>query len=150
MTCPFLSNHDQQRVMAQLEGNQDHARTAASLLATMPGNSFLFFQEELGATKSWDDEGMIKMPWTEEMAKEGLTVDAALAGENPLFNYYTEILNLKKNSDVLRNGDIDVYETGDQGIESFIRMTKDESLLVLVNLTGETKELDLKTVRGLR
>ena len=143
--CPFLSNHDQQRVMAQLEGNQDHARTAASLLATMPGNSFLFFQEELGATKSWDDEGMIKMPWTEEMAKEGLTVDAALAGENPLFNYYTEILNLKKNSDVLRNGDIDVYETEDQGIESFIRMTKDESLLVLVNLTGETKELDLKT-----
>ena len=52
-------------------------------------------------------------------------------------------MNLKKNCDVLRNGDIDIYETEDQGIVSFIRMTKSESVLVLVNLTGEIKELDL-------
>lgn len=141
--CPFLSNHDQQRVMKQLEGNKDHARTAASLLAAMPGNVFLYFQEELGATESWNSDGPIKMPWTADMAVEGLSVEEAEAGVNPLYTYYKEVMNLKKSCDVLRDGDIDVYETEDQGIVSFIRMTQSESVLVLVNLTGEVKELDL-------
>ena len=83
------------------------------------------------------------MPWTADMAVENLSVEDAEAGKNPLFTYYKEIMNLKKNCDVLRNGDIDIYETEDQGIVSFIRMTKSESVLVLVNLTGEIKELDL-------
>ena len=138
--CPFLANHDQARVMSQLEGNKDHARTAASLLAAMPGNVFMYYQEELGAT-----EYGTMMPWTEELASDdGLNVEAAEAGENPLYTYYKEVMNLKKNNDVLRDGDIDVYETGDQGVASFIRMTQDESVLVLVNLTGEVKELDLE------
>ena len=34
---------------------------------------------------------------------------------NSLYTYYKEILNLKKDTDVIRNGDIDTYETGDQG-----------------------------------
>ncbi len=141
--CPFLSNHDQQRVMKQLEGDKDHARTAASLLAAMPGNIFMYFQEELGATESWNSDGPIKMPWTADMAVEGLSVEEAEAGVNPLYTYYKEVMNLKKSCEVLRDGDIDVYETEDQGIVSFIRMTQSESALVLVNLTGEVKELDL-------
>ena len=44
---------------------------------------------------------------------------------------------------MIRNGDIDTYETGDQGIVSYIRMTEDESMLVLINLTGETQTLEL-------
>ena len=141
--CPFLSNHDQQRVMKQLEGDKDHARTAASLLAAMPGNIFMYFQEELGATESWNSDSPIKMPWTADMAVEGLSVEEAEAGVNPLYTYYKEVMNLKKSCEVLRDGDIDVYETEDQGIVSFIRMTQSESALVLVNLTGEVKELDL-------
>lgn len=136
--CPFLANHDQQRVMAQLEGDVNHARTAASIMAAMPGNIFLYYQEELGAAQK-----RTVMPWTEDLAEEGLSVEAAEAGENALYTYYKEIMNLKKDMDVLRNGDIDLYETEDQGIVSFIRMTENESVLVLINLTGETKELDL-------
>ena len=79
------------------------------------------------------------MPWT---GGEG-SVEQAENGENSLYTYYKEILNLKKDTDVIRNGDIDTYETGDQGIVSYIRMTEDESLLVLLNLTGETKTLEL-------
>lgn len=132
--CPFLANHDQARVMQQLEGDENHARTAASMLATMPGNSFLYYAEELGATEGW-----AMMPWT---GGEG-SVEQAENGENSLYTYYKEILNLKKDTDVIRNGDIDTYETGDQGIVSYIRMTEDESMLVLINLTGETKTLEL-------
>lgn len=133
--CPFLANHDQDRVMKQLEGDVNHARTAASMLAMMPGNSFLYYEEELGATEKRE-----MMPWT----GEGMTVETAEAGENPLYSYYKEILNLKKDVEVLRIGDIDEYDTGDQEIVSFIRMTESESVLVLINLTGETKELDLE------
>ena len=70
-------------------------------------------------------------------------MEEAEAGVNPLYTYYKEVMNLKKSCEVLRDGDIDVYETADQGIVSFIRMTQSESALVLVNLTGEVKELDL-------
>ena len=79
------------------------------------------------------------MPWT---GGEG-SVEQAENGGNDLYTYYKEIFNLKKDTDVLRNGDIDVYETGDQGLVSFIRMTEDESMLVLINLTEETKTLEL-------
>ena len=121
--------------MNQLEGDVNHARTAASMLAMMPGNSFLYYEEELGAT-----ERRAMMPWS----GEGMSVESAQAGENGLYSYYKEILNLKKDNEVLRTGDIDEYNTGDQGIVSFVRMTESQSVLVLINLTGETKELDLE------
>ena len=46
--APFLSNHDQVRVMRTLAGDAAAARVSAALLLALPGTPFLYYGEELG------------------------------------------------------------------------------------------------------
>ena len=41
------------------------------------------------------------------------------------------------------NGDIDTYTLESQEVVSYIRMTQEERVLVLINLTGEEKQLQI-------
>ncbi len=46
--APFLTNHDQVRVMRQLRADPAAARTAAAALFAMAGTPFIYYGEELG------------------------------------------------------------------------------------------------------
>src|SRR5207237_3684311 len=46
--APFLSNHDQQRVMRTISGDVAGAKLAAATLMAMPGTPFLYYGEEIG------------------------------------------------------------------------------------------------------
>src|SRR5207237_4521232 len=48
--CPFLSNHDQTRVLTALGGEVARANLAATLLLTLPGLPFVYYGEEIGMT----------------------------------------------------------------------------------------------------
>lgn len=48
---PFLTNHDQNRIMHTLEGDTAKARIAASLLLTSPGTAYLYYGEEIGLSQ---------------------------------------------------------------------------------------------------
>ena len=50
---------------------------------------------------------------------------------------------MRKQIPALMNGDIDEYVLDSQQLLSYIRMTKDQRVLVLVNLTGEALTQDL-------
>ena len=43
----FLTNHDQNRVINQLQKNRERARVAATLLLTNPGVPFIYYGEEI-------------------------------------------------------------------------------------------------------
>ena len=45
--APFLTNHDQDRVMSVLN-HEEKAKIAASLYLTLPGNPFIYYGEEIG------------------------------------------------------------------------------------------------------
>lgn len=49
--APFLTNHDQVRLMHSLEQDMDRGRVAASLLMTTPGSLYLYYGEEIGITQ---------------------------------------------------------------------------------------------------
>lgn len=49
--APFLSNHDQNRLLQRLGGDEAKARIAASLLLTSPGTACLYYGEEIGLTQ---------------------------------------------------------------------------------------------------
>src|SRR5512137_717052 len=62
---PFLTNHDQNRVISTLEGNRNKARVAASLLLTSPGMPFIYYGEEIGMEGMKPDENIRRpMQWT--------------------------------------------------------------------------------------
>lgn len=66
---PFLTNHDQNRIMHTLEGDVGKARIAASLLLTSPGTAYLYYGEEIGLSQYNIGEDRYRrapMPWTDD------------------------------------------------------------------------------------
>ena len=66
---PFLTNHDQNRIMHTLEGDTAKARIAASLLLTSPGTAYLYYGEEIGLSQHHVGEDRYRrapMQWTDD------------------------------------------------------------------------------------
>jgi glycosidase len=66
---PFLTNHDQNRIMHALQGDAAKARIAASLLLTSPGTAYLYYGEEIGLSqaKTGDDRyRRAPMQWNDD------------------------------------------------------------------------------------
>ena len=66
---PFLTNHDQNRIMHTLQGDAAKARIAASLLLTSPGTAYLYYGEEIGMSQHNIGEDRYRrapMQWTDD------------------------------------------------------------------------------------
>lgn len=192
--CPFITNHDQNRLISLLryqfdetaddifvaniltdeEGNlipredadqaENHAKVAADLLLTLPGRPFLYYGEEIGMDGAKPDPTIREcMAWFEEpfaadgAAQTGLanyndvvyslggeaSVEAQMDDPESMLSHYKEIIGARKSIPALMNGDIDTYTLESQEVVSYIRMTQEERVLVLINLTGEEKQLQI-------
>jgi alpha-amylase len=74
--APFLSNHDQLRVLRQLGGDREAARVAAGILFALPGTPFLYYGEELGMAGGAgpnDENKRTPYRWTAEAPGFGFT-----------------------------------------------------------------------------
>ena len=49
--APFLTNHDQERLAYQLQGNMAKAKLAAAMLFSSPGTPYIYYGEEIGLTQ---------------------------------------------------------------------------------------------------
>ncbi|MBO9598241.1 MAG: DUF3459 domain-containing protein [Cohnella sp.] len=159
----FLTNHDQNRVMTALKGNEDHAKTAAALMLTMPGNAFIYYGEELGMTGAKPDERIREpFPWKIAPGDPAETTWEAATGrgdgqasveaedETPrsLLNHYRTLLSWRMQEPALRGGTIESYETGNDAIASFIRKNGEQTLLVLHNLSGKQQVVALEETKA--
>ena len=138
----FLSNHDQNRVMSQLEGNVDHAKMAAALLLTLPGRAFIYYGEEIGMQGVKPDENLRRpMDWDE--------VERQHNDPDSLLNHYRRLVNWRKLEPALAFGTVESYATGNKRVVSFIREHEGERLLVLHNLSGEPQKVGLESKAGI-
>jgi len=128
--APFLSNHDQDRVMSRLGGNVDHAKMAASMLMTMAGNPFIYFGEEIGMTGMKPDERI-----REPMAWQ--------AGDASLLDHYRRLIHYRNSETALNAGTIEPYTVADNGVMAYVRHSTEDQVLVVHNLTGEEKRIPL-------
>ncbi|GGM38667.1 alpha-amylase [Paraliobacillus quinghaiensis] len=155
----FITNHDMNRVMSELNGNINQGKMAASLLLTLPGRPFIYYGEETGLYGEKPDEE-IREPFlwkrdenaTEQTSWrklkhnkdfETLSVEAQLEDENSMLNHYKRMIHLRRSSKVLMEGEIDSSLTKEKGIASFKRILDDESMLVLHNLSGDEMNFEL-------
>ena len=149
----FLTNHDQNRVMSVLNGNEEKARLAAVMLLTSPGTPFIYYGEEIGMQgKKPDEDIRLPMQWSAS-ANAGFTtgtpwrtpdvsysqVNVAKQNEDPnsLLNLYRTLTKLRSEHPVLRTGSIRILETGNTGVYAIMRSNNSENVLVLINLKGE-------------
>jgi alpha-amylase len=149
----FLSNHDQERVMSVFMGDPDKAKLAASVLMTIPGTPFVYYGEEIGMTGNKPDEKIrTPMQWSSDR-NAGFTtvipwepvnkdypqtnVSSEDADPNSLLWHYRYLIQLRNNHAALRVGDFYSVRADNFSVLAYLRSSKEENLLVLINLSEQ-------------
>lgn len=160
--APFLSNHDQKRVMTALNGNLAHAKMAAAMLLTLPGNPFIYYGEELGMAGAKPDEylrepmiwyadpagGEGQTNWEQSKynaAGSAVSVESEQQNDQSLLAWYRMLLKWRSEEPALRDGGIIAYSLKNAvpQVSAYVRATADERVLVLHNLSGQPQKAEL-------
>ncbi|MNO40541.1 Alpha-amylase precursor [compost metagenome] len=157
--APFLTNHDLVRIMTQLDGDTNHAKMAASLLLTIPGNPFIYYGDEIGMLGAKPDESIREpMQWykggsgkgqttweltTFNTGQPGSSVEEQTADPNSLLSHYRTIISFRNAIPALKDGDIRKYSSGVKEVATFVRLTNEQRVLVAHNLSSIEQVIEL-------
>lgn len=156
--APFLSNHDQERVMSQLDDNPQHMRVAAAMLLTLPGEPYIYYGEELGLQGHKPDPALREpMPWQRDPHAKGTTmwepsvsgngaavsVAAEQAEPDSLLHYYTMLIHWRREIPALRDGSFRVYPEANDHLLAWQRADAQGAVLVVHNLSGAAQAMPL-------
>ncbi|MGE7057116.1 alpha-amylase family glycosyl hydrolase, partial [Paenibacillus glucanolyticus] len=147
----FLTNHDMNRVMSQLNNDENHAKMAAGILLTMPGNPFIYYGEEIGMKGAKPDEQIREpMIWSNTGSDKGQTtweplkhnrgdavqgVEQQMGDANSLLSRYRTLISWRNEMPALQNGTIESYASGNAQVMAYVRRTNDNQALVVHNLS---------------
>lgn len=155
----FIANHDQNRAMSQLDGDEAKAKLAASILLTNPGVPFLYYGEEIGMIGTKPDEDIrLPMQWNSNGLKVGFTTGTAWrapAADFPsrsvarqtddpdsLLSHYRALIQLRHAHEALRVGDWTMVDGGSPRLYTFLRQTANETILVIINFNRNAVAAD--------
>lgn len=155
--APFLSNHDQERVLSQLGGNLDRMRTAAAMLLTLPGEPYIYYGEELGTLGKKPDPALREpMRWEASPTAKGeptweavdaanlkLSVAQQQADPHSLLNRYRELIHWRIDVPALRDGGFAAYPHASDHLAAWQRPLPGGGVLVVHNLSGTTQTMAL-------
>jgi glycosidase len=146
----FLTNHDQNRVMTQLNGDVQKAKLAAFLLLTTPGTPYIYYGEEIGMSGQKPDEDIrLPMqwdstqnagfsqatPWRAPNADYQTVNVFSQQGEvNSLFDHYRKLILIRRDHPVLSRGTVKILETGNSAVFAMLLRNESETLLIAANL----------------
>ncbi|MFN8503487.1 alpha-amylase family glycosyl hydrolase [Kouleothrix sp.] len=148
--APFLTNHDQNRVMTTLGGDVGKAKIAATALLTLPGLPFVYYGEEIGMLGAKPDE-QIRNPlqWAADDTTGGFTsgkpwealqknykeVNIAAQNADPasLLNLYRRLIHLHTQHPALAQGSFVPLKSSSTALSAFVRKAAGETVLVVLN-----------------
>jgi glycosidase len=158
--APFLSNHDQERVISQLDGNAQHMRMAAAMLLTLPGQPFVYYGEELGVQGRKPDEDLRQpMRWYRDPHGKGetswetlgksdgpeISVEAEQRHHGSLLQFYTMLIDWRRQLGVLRDGRLHDHPFKRPQLVGWELDDAQGHVLVLHNLSGVAQAIDMKS-----
>ncbi len=155
--APFLSNHDQDRVMSQLFGDWNQAKLAASIYLTLPGNPFIYSGEEIGMQgrgehenirepfKWYDLDGPGQTAWRSSVFNTGKwqpSVESQNSDPDSLLNHYRRLIHLRLQEPALKLGRlVPVEYGGNPRIIAYGRQWQGERAVVLHNISRQEQEV---------
>jgi glycosidase len=153
----FLRNHDQERVLSFFLGDQGKAKSAATVLLTTPGTPFVYYGEEIGMTGNkpdedirtpmlWSDEKYAGFstvyPWEPTISNyQEINVTTESTDPNSLLTLYRTLIGVRNDHAALRVGDYVGVKSDNPTLLSFLRVSKEETLLVIINLSMEGEKI---------
>lgn len=146
---PFLTNHDQNRVMSRLK-DYEEAKKAAAVLLTLPGTPYIYYGEETGMTGEKPDE-KIREPfiWDSKESKMNtfwenssndvnkVAVNVQLQDKNSLLNFYKAMIAIRNTSEALKYGSFQALDTVNTNIYAIRRTNDKSSIYVYINLQDQ-------------
>lgn len=147
----FLKNHDQNRILSELDADQNKARVAAAILFTLPGTPYVYYGEEIGMMGVKPDE-YIREPFiwnfasTDKMqtswespkySTDKTVTPLSKQKEDPasLYSFYRRFIRYRNSNKALTYGSIDITPINIREIVSFIRDKDGDKRLVLHNIS---------------
>lgn len=143
--APFLSNHDQDRIIDSLS-KDFQMKIAATMYLTLPGTPYIYYGEELGMSGRKPDENIREPfiwsgtdksknaswePITNDVSK--VAFDVEKTNKTSILNFYKDILKARNNCSSLRYGKAKSINTSDKNIMAMERSYENEISYVLIN-----------------
>jgi alpha-amylase len=160
----FLKNHDQNRILSELDDDEEKLRMAVSILMTLPGTPYIYYGEEIGMKGMKPDE-YIREPfiwdhgkndpaqtsWEEPRYSTDQTVvplSDQIKDSKSLFNFYKEWVISRNESDVLTYGSVELPATRMKEIVSYFRVNGEDKAYVIHNISDVdvTMPIDLNEI----
>ena len=153
INATFLSNHDQVRIANALESHGIASeKLAANLYMLLPGNSFIYYGEEIGMkSENTDADRWHRLPMVfDSDHPQAITVEGAsaqttptgggvkqqLADKNSLLNHYRTLIDFKLRYPALARGRITAQTVfDDAAIAAYTVASGDQTFLVVHNLS---------------
>ena len=120
---------------------------------TAPGVPFLYYGEEIGMNGVKPDQQIrAPMQWTQENYAGFSTIppwqelgfgweyaNVVVQSDHPdsLLSHYRTLIQVRNQHVALRVGDLKIVTTEHDGVYSILRESQKESVLIVINLTGE-------------
>jgi alpha-amylase len=149
--APFLTNHDQNRLMTQLNNDPNKVKVAASMLLTSPGMPFIYYGEEIGLEGQKPDEDIRRpMQWSSEVYGgfstdnpwrslgpdwEIYNLEKETIDPNSILSHYRTLIRIRNEHAALRVGDLNVVYSNNPALYTILRVSREELVLVIVNLS---------------
>ena len=157
--APFISNHDTPRSGTYFKGSANK-KLAASLYMLLPGNPFIYYGEEIGMTEGWANDPDKRMPikWSSEENENLITpptganhvkaphygVFQQLEHETSLVNHYRRLIKLKKQNPEIQRAQVVSASDLHYNVASYTCSYDESSVMVVTNMTGTTKTIDVR------
>ena len=159
----FTTNHDQNRILSVIEGNIEKSKLAASIILTLPGSPFIYYGEELGMLGEKPDE-QIREPflWSSEDST-GITswitprfntiekiapLNIQELDDNSMYQHYKQLIQLRKNNQILRLGEIEIIKSDLKEILIYSRKLNDNIVIILHNLSNQKQIIKHSLLEG--
>lgn len=151
--APFLTNHDQNRVIGEFQNDLNKAKVAAAIMLTTPGTPFLYYGEEVGMAGNKPDENIRRpMQWDDgenasfttgrpwralDTTYTEINVASQTKDPDSLLSLYRNLIHLRAEHPALSTGDYIAVKSNMLPVYAVLRMDENEAMLVLINLGDE-------------
>ncbi len=145
----FATNHDQNRLMNELDNSDDKVKLMAATYLTLPGIPFIYYGEEVGMLGRKPDENIRRpmswnnnsfagfstsSPWISPASNYAENnVEIGMQDPNSIFNWYRKLVRLRNAEPALRQGSYSEFEVQNQSVFGFWRQLEEQKVLVLIN-----------------
>ena len=163
--APFYTNHDTARSASFYEqDNGPVTKMAYAMSLLMPGDSFVYYGEEIGMVGSGKDENKrAPMYWSADASAPGMCaapagmdqmqmkfpcVEDQLSDDLSLWRWFKEVIRVRKSFPAIARGTTEAADSlCDDSVAAFVRRSADaEDVLVVMNLRNQAVTKDLSSM----